>query len=92
MKKFRALIIILILAGLGVWYYNYLDARKAESKSEEVVSEIDKIINELEANEVSLEESFNLYKKGMELIKNCNDDIEKVQKQLIVLQQKDEQE
>lgn len=61
-------------------------------KIEDKFTEIDKIINELEANEVSLEESFNLYKKGMDLIKNCNEDIEKVQKQLIVLQQKDEQE
>ena len=45
MKKLRVLIIILILAGLGVWYYNYLDSKKVESKSEKVVSEIDKIIN-----------------------------------------------
>lgn len=61
-------------------------------KIEDKFIEIDKIINELETNEVSLEESFDLYKKGMELIKNCNEDIEKVQKQLTILQQKDEGE
>ena len=42
-------------------------------------------------NEVSLDESFELYKKGMDIIKNCNKEIDKVQKQIIVLSENNEE-
>ncbi|MBE5936315.1 MAG: exodeoxyribonuclease VII small subunit [Lachnospiraceae bacterium] len=54
-------------------------------KIEEQFKEIDNIINSLEMNEGTLDESFELYKKGMDLIKECNNEIEKVEKQIIVL-------
>ena len=59
-------------------------------KIEEKFEEIDKIISDLEINEVTLDESFELYKKGMDLIKECNKEIDKVEKQVIILQEQDE--
>lgn len=58
-------------------------------KIEERFVELDKIVKELELGESTLEESFELYKKGMDMIKDCNKDIEKVEKQLIILQNND---
>ena len=58
-------------------------------KIEERFLELDKIVKELELGELTLEESFELYKKGMDMIKDCNKDIDKVEKQLIVLQNTD---
>ena len=59
-------------------------------KIEEKFEEIDKIINSLEMKESSLDESFELYKKGMDIIKECNTEIEKVEKQVVILTQEDE--
>ena len=58
-------------------------------KIEERFVELDKIVKELELGELTLEKSFGLYKKGMDMIKDCNKDIDKVEKQLIVLQNTD---
>lgn len=60
-------------------------------KIEEKFEEIDKIIGSLEANEVTLDESFELYKKGMDIIKDCNKEIEKVEKQIVILQEDNEE-
>ena len=61
-------------------------------KIEERFEEIDKIIEGLERNEATLDESFDLYKKGMDIIKECNKEIDKVEKQLIVLGEEDEEQ
>ena len=58
-------------------------------KIEERFVELDKIVKELELGELTLEKSFELYKKGMDMIKDCNKDIDKVEKQLIILQNTD---
>lgn len=53
---------------------------------------IDNIINELQSGELTLEESFKKYEEGMKLIKNCNDAIDKVEKKLIVIENKQVEE
>ncbi len=58
-------------------------------KIEERFVELDKIVKKLELGELTLEKSFELYKKGMDMIKDCNKDIDKVEKQLIILQNTD---
>ena len=61
---------------------------KKETKSIEMTfSELEDIIGKLEGGESSLEESFQLYEAGMKLVKNCNEAIDKVEKQIIVLNQ-----
>lgn len=52
---------------------------------EESFTKLDEIINSLENGEISLEDSFKLYNEGMKLIKNCNTQLDKVEKQIIVL-------
>lgn len=59
---------------------------------EDRFKELDSIVGELESGEISLEESFELYKKGMDMLKECNKDIDKVEKQIIVLQSTDDSE
>ena len=56
-----------------------------EKTIETAFEELDQIMKELESGERPLEESFLLYKKGMELVKFCNDKIDHVEKQLIML-------
>lgn len=46
---------------------------------------LDEIVKSLENDDKTLEESFNLYKEGIKLIKECNDSIDQVEKELIVL-------
>ena len=49
--------------------------------------ELEKIITELENDELSLEDSFSRYEKGMKLLKKCDEELDKVEKQLIVLKE-----
>lgn len=46
---------------------------------------LEKVMEQLEREEVTLEESFRLYKDGMKLLKECNAAIDKVEKKIIVL-------
>lgn len=54
---------------------------------EESFKELDRIIAALEQSDVSLEESFQLYHKGMDVLKHCNSCIDKIEKELIVLEE-----
>lgn len=45
------------------------------------------IMEELEKEDVSLEDSFRLYQEGMKLLKECNDSIDKVEKKLMILEE-----
>ena len=47
---------------------------------EEVFQELDTIAEKLESGDTSLEDSFRLYKKGMELLKYCSDRLDTVEK------------
>ena len=58
---------------------------------EEVFEQLDVIVEKLEESEVSLEDSFQLYYKGMELLKICNDKIDAVEKKMLILDQNGEQ-
>lgn len=58
---------------------------------EEVFEELDEVVGKLEDSAVSLEDSFQLYHKGMELLKVCNDKIDKVEKKMLILDENGEQ-
>ena len=49
------------------------------------IEELDGIIRNLENGEVSLEDSFKYYEAGMKLVKTCGGKIDKVEKQILVL-------
>lgn len=56
-----------------------------ELKLEESFEKLNEIIEALEKPDVTLENSFTLYQEGMKLLKACNDSIDKVEKELIIL-------
>ncbi|MBQ1689356.1 MAG: exodeoxyribonuclease VII small subunit [Lachnospiraceae bacterium] len=58
---------------------------KENKTIDELFTELDTILSQLEGEEVSLEDSFRLYQKGMYLVKECNQSIDKVEKDLIVI-------
>ncbi len=53
---------------------------------EQAFEELDKIIEKLEASDTTLEESFACYETGIKLVKACGDKIDKVEKQMMILQ------
>lgn len=52
---------------------------------EEKLAKLDAMTEQLRKEDITLEESFSLYKNGMELIKQCNADIDRVEKQVQIL-------
>ncbi len=59
--------------------------KEKENNLEQSFLELNDIIKKLESEDISLEDSFSLYQEGMKLLKSCNESIDKVEKQLIVL-------
>ena len=56
-----------------------------EISLEEAFGMLDEITRSLEKEYISLEDSFSAYKKGMDLLKICNDKIDQVEKKVLVL-------
>ena len=57
---------------------------RQETTIEESLKELDDIVEKLESREISLEESFTMYQKGMELLKQCSGKIDKVEKKMLI--------
>ena len=54
-----------------------------EKNIEDVFQELDVIAEKRESSDTSLEDSFRLYKKGMELLKYCSDRLDTVEKKML---------
>ncbi len=52
---------------------------------EENFDKLDEIIAAMEDSDVTLEKSFKLYNEGIKLVKSCNAQLDKVEKQMIIL-------
>lgn len=52
---------------------------------EELFEEIEEVIDHLENPDVTLEDSFGKYQEGIKLLKQCNDKIDYIEKEMIVL-------
>ena len=50
-----------------------------------ILQELDKLIQAMEEPEVSLEDSFQMYHQGIDMLKACNDKMDKIEKQMLVL-------
>lgn len=62
------------------------DIKQQESCSiEETFTRIDELIAQLELPEIGLEDSFQAYEEGMKLLKACNEQIDRVEKKVLVL-------
>lgn len=62
-----------------------------EQSLENVFEQLDEIVEKLEGEDVSLEDSFGLYHKGMDLLKVCNEKIDTIEKKMLVLDENGEQ-
>ena len=54
---------------------------------EEKLQEVKDITRKLEADEITLEESFQLYEAGVKKIKEISDEIDKVEKKMLMINQ-----
>ena len=54
---------------------------------EEMFRELDGIMEQMEMENVSLEDAFSLYEKGMKMIRRCNDKLDQVEKKMLVIAQ-----
>lgn len=52
---------------------------------EENFSRLEEVMEKLEEAEIPLEEAFQTYSKGMEILKQCNEQIDRVEKQVLKL-------
>ena len=62
-----------------------------EQSLETVFEQVDEIGEQLEAEDVSLEDSFGLYQKGMDLLKVCNEKIDTIEKKMMMLDENGEE-
>ena len=60
-------------------------AKEEEQTLEELFAGLEEVLGAMEEPEVSLEESFRIYRQGMELLKQCNLAIDRVEKKVQVL-------
>lgn len=61
-----------------------------EKTLEDMFSNLDQIVEKLQNGDTSLEESFSLYQEGMKMLQFCNEKIDKVEKQVLVLEENGE--
>lgn len=61
-----------------------------ECSVEELFQSLDETIEKLENREISLEQSFQLYEKGMELLRHCNNKIDTVEKKMLQMNENGE--
>ena len=52
---------------------------------EQTFAGLEEVIQKMERGDVTLEESFKLYHEGMDMLKSCNDKIDKIEKQMLIL-------
>lgn len=63
----------------------YEQKKQEELKLEDAFEKLEGTVAALEKDDISLEESFQIYQKGMELLKQCNQAIDQVEKKVLVL-------
>ena len=63
---------------------------KKQLTLEESFEKLDETLVALEGRNITLEKSFELYQQGMELVKNCNDQIDRVEKKMQVINEEGE--
>lgn len=62
------------------------DKKSTENLSlEENFERLETAIDNLERDDISLEDAFRYYSEGMQLLKQCNDQIDKVEKKVLKL-------
>ena len=67
-----------------------VDATLEDATLEELFVQLEDAIRKMEKEDISLEDSFGLYHQGMDMLKLCNEKIDKVEKKMLVLDEEGE--
>ncbi|MCD8150099.1 MAG: exodeoxyribonuclease VII small subunit [Clostridiales bacterium] len=59
---------------------------------EELFEELDQILASMDDREISLEDAFSLYEKGMKKVRQCNEKLDLVEKKMLVISRTGEEE
>jgi exodeoxyribonuclease VII small subunit len=54
---------------------------------EQAFLDLDEIVEKLEKDDTSLNDALNLYSQGMKLVKKCQDSLDMVEKELMILEE-----
>ena len=65
-------------------------SEKKKENLEEMFKDLEELIGKMENEETTLEQTFDLYNNGMELLKKCNLSIDEVEKKVLVLDENGE--
>lgn len=65
-------------------------SEKKKENLEEMFKDLEELIGKMENEEITLEQTFDLYNNGMELLKKCNLSIHEVEKKVLVLDENGE--
>ena len=65
-------------------------SEKKKENLEEMFKYLEELIGKMENEEITLEQTFDLYNNGMELLKKCNLSIDEVEKKVLVLDENGE--
>ena len=65
-------------------------SEKKKENLEEMFKDLEELIGKMENEEITLEQTFDLYNNGMELLKKCNVSIDEVEKKVLVLDENGE--
>ncbi|MGI5988855.1 MAG: exodeoxyribonuclease VII small subunit [Lachnospiraceae bacterium] len=68
------------------------EEKKTPEKLQEKFAELDKVLEDLQKKDISLEDAFARYQRGVALVRECNAQIDRVEKQVKVLQEGTESE
>mgnify|MGYP002618234530 FL=1 len=60
-------------------------------KANQLIIEVEKIIEAMQKEDVTLDESFKLYNQGLKIIKDCNQHIETIEKQIKIINEEAQQ-
>lgn len=61
-----------------------------ETTLEQLFEKLEESISQLERDDISLEDSFKIYKEGMKLVQTCNNRIDRVEKEVLKLNENGE--
>lgn len=62
-----------------------MEEKEKSVSLEEMFEQLETVIGEMEEENISLERSFELYNRGMMLLRQCNESIDEVEKKVLVL-------
>ena len=57
---------------------------------EQAFDSLQELLDKMDSEELPLEESFRLYEQGLKLVRACHDRLDRIEKQLIVLEEETE--